>query len=128
LKGTEIMIAVIAHQAKKHLLRQFVVENAEFFRKHQLIATRATGLMLQEEDFQIADMVPPGPEGGDVVIAARICREGDIVAVFFFCDPDSAHPHEADISALIKMCNRHNVPLATNIGTARAILKGIEND
>jgi methylglyoxal synthase len=62
-----------------------------------------------------------GPLGGDVQIAARIV-EGDVFAVIFFVDPLDKHPHEPDIQTLLRACNVHNVPLATNEATARYLI------
>jgi methylglyoxal synthase len=65
-----------------------------------------------------------GPLGGDAQIAARVA-EGKTQMVFFFKDPLSSHPHEADINMLIRVCDVHNVPLATNEATAQLLLNAI---
>jgi methylglyoxal synthase len=64
-----------------------------------------------------------GPEGGDAQIAALVAT-GRVDAVFFFVDPLSAQPHDPDIRALLRVCNVHNVPLATNLATADLIIAG----
>jgi methylglyoxal synthase len=70
------------------------------------------------------ELVAHGPDGGDLMIGARIAM-GEIKAVIFFRDPLTAQPHEPDVSALLRICDVHNVPLATNLGTAEAIVDGL---
>jgi methylglyoxal synthase len=62
-----------------------------------------------------------GPEGGDQQIGALVAT-GEVDAVIFLRDPLTAHPHEPDVSALLRVCDVHNVPLATNLATAEAVL------
>ena len=62
-----------------------------------------------------------GPIGGDAQIAAQVA-EGKVAAVFFFIDPLGKHPHDPDINTLLRICNVHNVPLATNAATAAYII------
>jgi len=115
------MIALIAHDAKKHELLEFAREHVDFFRKHTLVATGYTGKMLNSELGLEVERVAHGPEGGDLIIGGRVA-EGKIVAVLFFRDPLTAQPHEPDVSALMRVCDVHQVPLATNRGTAAAII------
>ena len=70
------------------------------------------------------ELVLSGPYGGDAQIAARVATE-EIKAVFFFVDPLNAHPHDPDIQGLLRVCNVHNVPVATNAATAELVLKGL---
>jgi methylglyoxal synthase len=65
-----------------------------------------------------------GPYGGDAQIAARVA-EGEVVAVIFLVDPLYAHPHEPDIQGLLRLCNVHDVPLATNLATAELVINGM---
>ncbi len=65
-----------------------------------------------------------GPLGGDAQIAARIAQQ-EVCAVIFLVDPLYAHPHEPDIQGLLRVCNVHNVPLATNLATAALVLAGV---
>jgi methylglyoxal synthase len=67
------------------------------------------------------EAVVHGPEGGDLIIGGRVAT-GDVKAVFFFRDPLTAQPHEPDVSALLRVCDVHKVPLATNQGTAAAVV------
>jgi len=65
-----------------------------------------------------------GPLGGDAQIAARVAV-GEVAAVIFLVDPLYAHPHEPDIQSLLRVCNVHNVPVATNLATAELVLRGV---
>lgn len=115
------MIALIAHDAKKAVLLDFVREHVEFFRNWPLVATGNTGKMLHEELHLDVERVAHGPEGGDLIIGGRVA-EGKVVAILFFRDPLTAQPHEPDVSALLRVCDVHDIPLATNRATADAII------
>jgi len=115
------MIALVAHDRKKEELVEFVRAHVEFFRGQRLVATGNTGQRLADELGLEVERVAHGPYGGDLVIGARVA-EGRITAVLFFRDPLTAQPHEPDISALMRVCDVHGVPLATNRATAEAIV------
>lgn len=91
--------------------------------KIKLIATGTTGGKAEDAGFKTKRMLS-GPMGGDAQIAGRVA-EGKTQMVFFFKDPLSSHPHEADINMLIRVCDVHNVPLATNEATAQLLLNAI---
>ena len=118
-------IAVIAHDGKKNDLVQFLIKNKVVLQqeKIKLIATGTTGGKAEEAGFKVTRMLS-GPLGGDAQIAGRVA-EGITQMVFFFKDPLSSHPHEADINMLIRVCDVHNVPLATNEATAQLLLDAI---
>lgn len=121
------MIALIAHDAQKGALLDFVREHAEFFKTQKLVATGNTGKMLHEElDLEI-ERVAHGPEGGDLIIGGRVA-EGKIAAILFFRDPLTAQPHEPDVSALMRVCDVHSVPLATNKATADAVVDWLKKN
>ena len=115
------VIALIAHDGKKADLMSFVHKNIDLLRRFRLVATGTTGGLLQDQLDLDVHRYRSGPLGGDVQIAARIV-EGDIFAVVFFVDPLDKHPHEPDIQTLLRACNVHDVPLATNEATARYII------
>jgi methylglyoxal synthase len=119
------MIALIAHDNKKGELVAFVRRHLEFFQKRRLVATGSTGRVLIHELGLAVECVPHGPDGGDLVIGARVAQ-GEVQAVFFFRDPLTAQPHEPDVTALLRVCDVHNVPLATNPATAEAIIRAME--
>ncbi|QZZ18871.1 methylglyoxal synthase [Leptothermofonsia sichuanensis E412] len=113
-------IALIAHDAKKDEIVQFALQHAPVLARYRLIATGTTGQRLQANTELTVEQKLPGPEGGTAQIAAEVA-EGKVTAVIFLVDPLYAQPHEPDIQSLLRICNVHNVPLATNLATARAI-------
>ena len=118
-------IALIAHDKKKELMVQFCIAYSWALKKHTLYATGTTGGLIIEATGLPVHRFLSGPLGGDQQIGARIAyNEMDIV--FFFRDPLTAQPHEPDISALLRLCDVHNIPLATNIATAEILIKGVE--
>ena len=119
--GTSRQIALIAHDHKKTDLLQFVERHAAFFRQRPLVATGNTGQLLKERLGLEIERVAHGPEGGDLIIGGRVA-EGRICAVLFLRDPLTAQPHEPDVSALMRVCDVHNIPLATNLATAQAVV------
>lgn len=119
-------IAIIAHDGKKADMVQFLNKNKELLQKEniKLIATGTTGSKAEAAGFKVKKMLS-GPLGGDAQIAARVA-EGKTKMVLFFKDPMSNHPHEVDINMLIRVCDVHNVPLATNEATAQLLLLGLD--
>ena len=119
-------IAIIAHDGKKADMVQFLNKNKALLLKDNLkfIATGTTGGRAEAAGFKVKKMLS-GPLGGDAQIAARVA-EGKTKMVLFFKDPNSSHAHEADINMLIRICDVHNVPLATNEATAQLLLLGLD--
>jgi methylglyoxal synthase len=120
------MIALIAHDQKKADLVDFARRHLEFLRTQQLVATGNTGKLLDDELGLHVERVAHGPHGGDLIIGGRVA-EGLIDAVLFFRDPLTAQPHEPDVSALMRVCDVHDVPLATNRGTAEGIVQWLKD-
>lgn len=120
------MIALIAHDQKKAEMLEFVRAHVEFFRQQKLVATGNTGKMLAEQLGLDIERVTHGPNGGDLIIGGRVV-EGRIEAVLFFRDPLTAQPHEPDVSALMRVCDVHSIPLATNHATAEAVVNAFED-
>lgn len=118
-------IAIIAHDGMKPGMVQFLNKHKDILIKEsiRLVATGTTGSKAEEAGFTVNKMLS-GPLGGDAQIAARVA-EGKTNMVFFFKDPLASHPHEADINMLIRVCDVHNVPLATNPATAELLLLAI---
>ncbi|HEY0046847.1 MAG TPA: methylglyoxal synthase [Flavobacterium sp.] len=118
-------LAVIAHDAMKDELVKFLVKNKSVVdeKGFTLVATGTTGIKAEEAGFKVRKMLS-GPLGGDAQIAGRVA-EGKTKMVFFFKDPLSSHAHEADINMLIRVCDVHNIPLATNEATAQLLLDAI---
>ena len=118
-------IALIAHDGKKAEMVAFLLENKTLLNGCQLVATGTTGGHVEKAGLTVT-RVQSGPLGGDAQIAAMVA-EGIMSAVIFFRDPLDKHPHEPDILMLMRLCDVHNVPLATNPATAELVLKALRN-
>ncbi|MFA9191032.1 methylglyoxal synthase [Flavobacterium sp. FZUC8N2.13] len=118
-------IAIIAHDGKKVDMVQFLNKNIDLLRqeKIKLIATGTTGGKAEKAGFKVKKMLS-GPMGGDAQIAARVA-EGKTKMVLFFKDPLASHAHEVDINMLLRVCDVHNVPIATNEASAQLLLSAI---
>jgi methylglyoxal synthase len=114
-------LALVAHDGKKADMVAFALSHKDVLQRYELVATRTTGQLLKEKCGLPVQQMLSGPLGGDAQIAAQVA-EGKIEAVFFFVDPLTANPHDPDIQGLLRICNVHNVPLATNAATASYII------
>ena len=114
-------IALIAHDHKKDDMVALAREHAAFLRTQRLMATGTTGGRLRDEVGLEVECLLSGPLGGDLQIGARLA-EGSVDAVIFLRDPMTPQPHEPDINALVRACDVHNVPCATNLSTASRLL------
>ena len=110
-------IALIAHDRKKDLMVQMTTAYREILANHQLYATGTTGLRIQEATGLPVHRYKSGPLGGDQQIGAMI-SEDDLDMVIFLRDPLAAQPHEPDVTALIRLCDVYEIPLATNIAVS----------
>lgn len=119
-----VTLALIAHDNKKADLVAWATFNRETLVRFHLVGTRQTARLVRDKVGLEVEAMLGGPEGGDAQIAARVA-EGRINAVFFFVDPLAAQPHDPDIRALLRVCNVHNVPVATNLSTADLIITGL---
>jgi methylglyoxal synthase len=122
VKGKKTL-ALIAHDGKKAEMIAFVKDNIETFKTFELVATATTGKHLQQTGLKVKKCLS-GPLGGDAQIAAMVAT-GKCHAVIFMRDPLGMHPHDPDISSLLRICDVHNVPLATNPASAKLIIKGL---
>ncbi|WAL58538.1 methylglyoxal synthase [Thermocoleostomius sinensis A174] len=114
-------IALIAHDSKKDDIVEFARQYTPLLGRYRLIATGTTGQRIEVATGLPIERLLSGPLGGDAQIAAEVAT-GGVLAVIFLVDPLYAQPHEPDIQALLRICNVHNVPLATNLATAEAIV------
>ncbi len=118
-------IALIAHDSKKELMVQFCTAYMRTLSKHSLVATGTTGKMVAETTGLSVQRFLSGIHGGDQQISARIaCNEIDLL--LFFRDPISAKPGEPNEMNLLRLCDMHSIPLATNIATAEVLIHGLE--
>ena len=118
-------IALIAHDTKKELMVQFCIAYCGVLSKHNLCATGTTGKMVSEATGLNVQRYLSGSQGGDQQIAARrSCNEIDLL--LFFRDPISVKPHEPNDMNLLRLCDVHNIPVATNIATAEALIHALE--
>lgn len=117
-------LALIAHDDKKPEMMDWATEHESILREHDLIATGTTGGRLTDEVGLSVKRMASGPLGGDLMIGSAIVTN-DCDAVVFFRDPMTAQPHEPDVSALLRICDVHGVPLATNRVSATALLSGL---
>jgi methylglyoxal synthase len=118
-------IAIIAHDGKKADMVAFAKDHIALLQQKQiqLIATGTTGSHLERAGLQVTRMTS-GPMGGDAQIASRIA-EGNVDMVIFFRDPLGKHPHEVDVSMLMRLCDVYNIPLATNPAAATLFFKAL---
>ena len=116
-------IAIIAHDGKKAEMIQFLMDFKALIlaKEIELVSTGTTGKNAEKAGFRVQKFLS-GPYGGDAQIAARVA-EGKTNMVFFFRDPLGMHPHEPDIAMLMRLCDVHDVPLATNPATAELLIK-----
>jgi methylglyoxal synthase len=119
-------IALIAHDKKKDALVQFVTAYQKIFSNHHLFATGTTGLRIMEATGLQITRFQSGPLGGDQEIGAMVAKN-QMDAVFFFRDPLTSQPHEPDVTALVRLCDVYSIPLATNMGSAELLIRGLEN-
>jgi len=118
-------IAIIAHDGKKAEMVQFLNQHSEILHQKNvtLISTGTTGAKAEKAGFKVMKFLS-GPIGGDAQIATRVA-ERQCNMVLFFRDPLAKHPHEPDIFMLMRLCDVHDIPLATNPATAELLMKAL---
>ncbi|CAE6719517.1 Methylglyoxal synthase [Paraburkholderia domus] len=114
-------IALIAHDHKKDDIVKLAGEYVDTLRRCEIVATGTTGTRIGDAHGLTVERMLSGPHGGDLQIGAQLA-EGRVDMVIFLRDPMTPQPHEPDINALVRACDVHNIPCATNISTARMIL------
>lgn len=122
----EKRIALIAHDGKKAEMVGFVKDHLEVLSTMDLTATGTTGGYIEQTGLKVNKKLS-GPKGGDAQIAA-MAAEGLLDGILFFRDPLGKHPHEPDVQMLMRICDVHNVPIATNPATAKLILEALADD
>jgi methylglyoxal synthase len=117
-------LALIAHDGKKADLVSLVEDHVKELRLFKLIATGNSGKLVKNAGLKVSRKLS-GPLGGDAEIAAEVAT-GKCHGVIFLRDPLGMHPHDPDISMLMRICDVHNVPLATNSASARLLIEGLK--
>jgi methylglyoxal synthase len=117
-----LRLALIAHDNKKATMVALAQEFAPLLRQCTLCATGTTGGRLAQEVGLQVQRFLSGPMGGDLQIGAKLAV-GELDAIIFLRDPMTPQPHEPDINALVRACDVHDVPCATNLSTARLLLQ-----
>lgn len=117
-------IALIAHNGKKVEMVSFILQNKHLLEGINLSATGTTGGHIENAGFKVKKLLS-GPKGGDAQIAALVATQ-QMDMVIFFRDPMDKHPHEPDVQMLMRLCDVHNVPLATNPAAAKLMLEGLK--
>jgi methylglyoxal synthase len=118
-------IALIAHDEKKELMVQFCIAYCGILSRNTICATGTTGKLVEEATGLEIQKFLGGSQGGDQQIAARIaCNEIDML--LFFRDSLNSKPQEPNDMNLLRLCDMHNIPVATNIATAEVLIHGLE--
>jgi len=118
-------IALIAHDKKKDDIIDFANRYKDTLKQHELYGTGTTGRLINEKVGLTVFRFLSGPLGGDQQIGAKLAQ-GELDMIIFLRDPLTVQPHEPDISALLRLCDVHCVPLATNLGTAEVLMKSLQ--
>lgn len=119
-------VCLIAHDKKKTEIIDFAKRHKDILKDHELFATGTTGQLVSEATRLDVHRFLSGPLGGDQQIGSKIA-EKEIDIVFFLRDPLSAQPHEPDVTALLRLCDVHYIPLATNLGSSEALIKNLKD-
>lgn len=120
-------IALIAHDKKKNQMIDLAIKYKDVLAKHTLFATGTTGTLVMGETGLKIKRMKSGPLGGDQQIGSMIA-DGQLDLVIFLRDPLTSQPHEPDVSALLRLCDVQNIPLATNVKSAEIMLTALAND
>lgn len=116
-------IALIAHDGKKPEMVSFVLKNKQLLERATLFATGTTGSHIKDAGFNVNCLLS-GPIGGDAQIATKVAMK-ELDLVIFFRDPLDKHPHEPDVQMLMRLCDVHNIPLATNPAAAKLLITAL---
>ncbi|NEV93092.1 methylglyoxal synthase [Psychroflexus sp. YR1-1] len=119
-------IAIIAHDGKKPEMVNFLNKNLEKLKKAELVATGTTGTHVENTGLKVEKKLS-GPIGGDAQIAG-MGAEKKLAMILFFRDPLGKHPHEPDVQMLMRICDVHNIPIATNPATAQLLIDAFFKD
>lgn len=124
-------LALVAHNNMKAAMKEFVIKNKHLLKHFRLTGTNSTMTMIKsvfkdDDNIVLGPDFKSGPLGGDAQLGSLMCME-DVGGIVFFMDPMSAHPHEADITTLIRLANVHNIPLVTNPSAAHVFTHALKH-
>lgn len=120
-------VALIAHDKKKNEMIDLAIKYRDVLSQHDLVATGTTGTLVMGETGLKINRMKSGPMGGDQQIGSMIANS-ELDLVIFLRDPLTSQPHEPDVSALLRLCDVVNIPLATNLKSAEIMLKALKNN
>lgn len=118
-------IGLIAHDAKKTLMQNFCIAYRGILNRHNLYATGTTGRLVEDVTNLNIMKYLAGPLGGMQQLGAQIAQN-DIDALIFLRDPMNVKPHEPDVNDVVRLCDMHNIPIATNVATAEILILAID--
>lgn len=118
-------VGLVAHDSKKKLMQNFCIAYRGILSRHSLYATGTTGRLIEEVTNLSVHKYLAGPLGGKQQLGAQIAQN-DIDALIFLRDPTDAKPHEPDVNDVIKLCDMHNIPMASNLATAELIVLALD--
>ena len=118
-------IGLIAHDSKKTLMQNFCIAYRGILSKHNLFATGTTGRLIEEVTNLSVHKYLAGPLGGKQQLGAQIAQN-DIDALIFLTVERCVKPHEPEVNDVIRLCDMHNIPMATNLATAEIIVLAID--
>ncbi len=118
-------IGLIAHDSKKTLMQNFCIAYRGILCKHELFATETTGRLVEEVTNLSVHKFLAGPLGGMQQLGSQIAQNG-IDALIFLRDPTAPKPHEPNVNDVVRLCDIHNIPMATNLATAELIVLALD--
>ena len=118
-------IGLIAHDSKKALMQNFCIAYRGILSKHELYATGTTGRLIEEVTNLNIHKYLAGPLGGKNQLAAQI-SQNQLDSLIFLRDPMNPNPDEPDVNDVIRLCDMHNIPMATNLATAELIVLALD--
>ncbi len=118
-------IGLIAHDAKKTLMQNFCIAYRGILSRHNLYATGTTGRLVEDVTNLNIMKYLAGSLGGMQQLGAQIAQN-DIDALIFLRDPMNVKPHEPDVNDVVRLCDMHNIPIATNVATAEILILAID--
>ena len=118
-------IGLIAHDSKKTLMQNFCIAYRGILSRHELFATETTGRLVEEGTNLNIHKFLSGPLGGMQQLGSQI-SQNDIDALIFLRDPMAPKPHEPNVNDVVRLCDVHNIPMATNLATAEVLILAID--